>query len=76
MDQFKPTTYVNIEEYCLEKLKAWHCYKGENRAFPFPRSDEGLEALANTVVCRLVCRKLRVLAYCASIFNLFLRHEK
>ena len=46
MEQFKPTTYVNIEEYWQEKLKAWHCYKGENRAFPFPRSDEGLEALA------------------------------
>ena len=48
MEQFKPTTYVNIEEYWQEKLKAWHCYKGENRAFPFPRSDEGLEALQNT----------------------------
>lgn len=46
MDQFKPTTYVDIKDYWQEKLNAWHCYKGENRPFPFPRSDIGLETLA------------------------------
>ena len=46
LDQFKPTTYVDITDYWQDKLDAWHCYKGENRPFPFPRSDDGLEVLA------------------------------
>lgn len=43
---FKPNVYVDIGEHWDAKLKAWHCYEGESRPFPFPRSDEGLEALA------------------------------
>ena len=46
-DQFKPTTYVDIEKYWQAKLDAWHCYEGEDRPFPFPRSDEGLHTLAS-----------------------------
>ena len=30
-----------------KKLFAWRCYEGEERPFPFPRSDKGLEVLAN-----------------------------
>ena len=44
---FKPNTYVNIESVWEEKLFAWRCYEGEERPFPFPRSDKGLEVLAN-----------------------------
>lgn len=45
-DAFKPNTFVDIEEVWEKKLEAWHCYKGESRPFPFPRSDTGLETLA------------------------------
>jgi LmbE family N-acetylglucosaminyl deacetylase len=43
---FKPNVFVDVEEYFQKKLEAWHFYKGENRPFPFPRSDEGLTTLA------------------------------
>lgn len=43
---FKPNTYVDVSDYWKEKLIAWHHYEAEARPFPFPRSDEGLEALA------------------------------
>jgi LmbE family N-acetylglucosaminyl deacetylase len=43
---FKPNVFVDIEKYFQTKLEAWQCYKGENRPFPFPRSDEGLLTLA------------------------------
>lgn len=45
-EQFKPTTYVDIFNFWTHKLDAWHFYAGEERPFPFPRSDEGLKALA------------------------------
>lgn len=45
-EQFSPTTYVDIEDFWQHKIEAWHCYTGENRPFPFPRSDDGLETLA------------------------------
>ena len=44
---FKPNTYLDIESVWQEKLFAWHCYEGEERPFPFPRSEKGLEVLAN-----------------------------
>lgn len=44
--QFKPNLYIDIADVWQTKLDAWHCYEGENRPFPFPRSDEGLETLA------------------------------
>jgi LmbE family N-acetylglucosaminyl deacetylase len=44
---FKPNVFVEVGEFWETKLKAWHCYKNEMRPFPFPRSDEGLKALAH-----------------------------
>ena len=38
--------FVDISATWHQKLAAWHCYAGEARAFPFPRSDPGLDALA------------------------------
>ena len=43
---FKPNVFVDIEPYWDRKLAAWKCYEGEDRAFPFPRSIEGLKTLA------------------------------
>jgi N-acetylglucosamine malate deacetylase 1 len=43
---FKPNVFVDISATWHQKLAAWHCYAGEARAFPFPRSDLGLDALA------------------------------
>ncbi|MDP2600386.1 MAG: PIG-L family deacetylase [Deltaproteobacteria bacterium] len=43
---FKPNTYVDVSKFWDKKLKAWHCYEGEARPFPFPRSDMGLETIS------------------------------
>jgi len=43
---FKPNVFVDISDSWEKKMEAWHCYQGETRPFPFPRSDEGLDALA------------------------------
>ena len=43
---FKPNVYVDIDQTWNQKMRAWHCYEGEGRPFPFPRSETGLTALA------------------------------
>ena len=43
---FKPNVFVDVSAFWEIKLAAWHCYSGEVRRFPFPRSDTGLETLA------------------------------
>tara|TARA_Y100000816_G_scaffold173675_2_gene124909 strand:- start:1584 stop:2285 length:702 start_codon:yes stop_codon:yes gene_type:complete len=43
---FSPTTFVDISKHFSSKLKSWKHYKNERQKFPFPRSREGLEALA------------------------------
>jgi len=43
---FKPNVFVDISETWNKKIEAWHCYQGESRPFPFPRSDKGLEVLS------------------------------
>lgn len=43
---FQPNTFVDISDTWEKKLNAWHHYKGENKRFPFPRSDTGLETLS------------------------------
>ena len=43
---FKPNVYVDVSEYFEAKMEAWHCYVGEDKCFPFPRSRTGLETLA------------------------------
>jgi len=44
---FKPNTYVDVADFWDAKLRAWACYEGESRPFPFPRSTKGLETVAN-----------------------------
>lgn len=43
---FKPNVFINVEKYWEKKMAAWKCYVGEERPFPFPRSDEGLKTLS------------------------------
>lgn len=43
---FKPNVFVDVSEFWDVKLKAWECYEGEARPFPFPRSVEGLKTIA------------------------------
>ncbi|VUX54988.1 conserved protein of unknown function [uncultured Woeseiaceae bacterium] len=43
---FNPNVYVDVSDYFDSKLSAWHEYVGEDRPFPFPRSDTGLSTLA------------------------------
>ena len=43
---FIPNVFVDVKEVWHQKLRAWHCYEGEARPFPFPRSDQGLDTLA------------------------------
>ena len=45
-NQFKPNVYVDITSVWDIKLKAWSFYKGEDKPFPFPRSNIGLQTLA------------------------------
>ena len=42
---FKPNVFVDISDVWERKMEAWHCYQGERRPFPFPRSDEGIQSL-------------------------------
>ena len=44
--KFIPNVYVEIEDFIDQKLMAWSKYQGEEREFPFPRSEEGLITIA------------------------------
>lgn len=43
---FRPSVYVNIEEYLEDKLIAMEVYESEIGEYPFPRSREAIRALA------------------------------
>jgi LmbE family N-acetylglucosaminyl deacetylase len=43
---FQPNIFVNIEPYLATKLRAMNIYKTEMGDFPFPRSNEAIQALA------------------------------
>lgn len=43
---FRPNSFVNIEAYLEEKLRAMDIYASELGDFPFPRSHEAIRALA------------------------------
>ena len=45
-NKFKPNIYIDIKEFFDKKLLAWSQYKGEEKDFPFPRSERGLQTLA------------------------------
>ena len=44
---FRPTVFVEIEDYLENKIAAMECYESEARGFPHPRSPEALRALAH-----------------------------
>jgi len=46
-ESFKPNIYVDVKDVWDQKIAAWNCYEGEDRAFPFPRSIKGLETMAH-----------------------------
>jgi N-acetylglucosamine malate deacetylase 1 len=43
---FLPNYYVNIEDSLERKIEAMACYSTESKAFPHPRSKEGLQVYA------------------------------
>jgi LmbE family N-acetylglucosaminyl deacetylase len=43
---FRPNVFVNVEPYLEDKLRAMSIYASELGAFPFPRSNEAIRALA------------------------------
>jgi len=43
---FRPNTFVNIESFLADKLKAMDIYSSEMKPFPFPRSKEAITAVA------------------------------
>ena len=45
-ETFTPNYFVNVEHEIKDKIKALGKYSTEQRPFPFPRSPEGLDALA------------------------------
>ena len=44
---FRPNVFVNIEPFLNDKLRAMEIYASELGAFPFPRSNEAVRALAS-----------------------------
>ena len=44
--KFEPNVYIDIKEFFDKKMLAWSQYKGEEKDFPFPRSEKGLKTLA------------------------------
>ncbi|MBN1849304.1 MAG: PIG-L family deacetylase [Deltaproteobacteria bacterium] len=44
--RFRPNVFVDISDVWEIKMKAWQCYKGEQKPYPFPRSQMGQETLA------------------------------
>jgi hypothetical protein len=47
IDSFKPNVFVSLSEADLEaKIKALQFYESEVKAFPYPRSPEGIKTLA------------------------------
>ena len=59
------------QDYWQEKLNAWHCYEGENRPFPFPRSDVSLETLAKYRGMQAGMSKAEGFRVLRNTFNLF-----
>ena len=53
---FRPNVYVNIEDFLEEKLNILDVFKSEMGQFPFPRSREGLEALAKVRGVQCGCK--------------------
>jgi LmbE family N-acetylglucosaminyl deacetylase len=43
---FTPNAFVDISSFLEEKIKIMNLYQSEQAAFPFPRSDENIRALA------------------------------
>lgn len=43
---FLPNYYVDVEATLAQKVSAMACYEAESRAFPHPRSPQGITALA------------------------------
>ena len=46
INSFKPNVFEDISDFIETKKKALSIYESEIEAFPFPRSLEGVEALA------------------------------
>jgi LmbE family N-acetylglucosaminyl deacetylase len=44
---FRPSVFVDVEEYFAKKLQAMDLYSSEVDEFPFPRSHETMRALAS-----------------------------
>lgn len=43
---FRPNAFVNIEEFIEKKIDVMKIYESELGAFPFPRSEQAIQALA------------------------------
>lgn len=43
---FSPTTFVDISNFLKKKIQILRIYDGEIKTFPFPRSEQAVEALA------------------------------
>ena len=43
---FNPNIYIDIDEFIETKIKLFSIYKSQVKAYPHPRSKEGLKILA------------------------------
>ena len=46
-NKFDPNYFVDVTGFVKKKIKALNCYKTEIRKWPHPRSNKGIQALAN-----------------------------
>ena len=44
--RFQPNVFIDIEDYLEKKILIMNCYESEVSNFPFPRSNEAIEAIA------------------------------
>ncbi len=45
-NQFKPNTWINIDNFLSKKIEVMKIYKGEIKKHPFPRSEKAIKSLA------------------------------
>lgn len=53
---FQPNVYVHIEKFLARKVRAMEAYRRELRAFPHPRSSQGIRVLAQQRGMEVACR--------------------
>jgi len=55
-DHFRPNVFIDISDFLERKIEIMNIYHGEFQAFPFPRSEQAVRALAQVRGAAANCR--------------------